>query len=181
MKTKNSTAERHLYSCMIPCVWPLQYYTGLTRPAQPCTASCRTEGFLLNICERHTYINNRLNTTYFLHLLHTYSSCQSEVQTCAGHDAGSEAAIHAMRAIFEDNNTHATLLVDATNAFNLVNRQAALHNISMLCPSFSTILRNTYGAPIRLLPLVKVNLPPLKELLKVIHLPWLCMPLLSPH
>ena len=27
----------------------------------------------------HTYINNRLNTTYFLHLLPTYSSYQSEV------------------------------------------------------------------------------------------------------
>ena len=39
------------------------------------------------------------------------------LQTCTGHDAGSEAAIHAMRAIFEDNNTHAALLVDATNAF----------------------------------------------------------------
>ena len=26
-----------------------------------------------------TYINNRLNTTYFLHLLHTYSNCQIEV------------------------------------------------------------------------------------------------------
>ena len=59
---------------------------------------------------------------------------------------------HAMRAIFEDNNTHAAL-VDTTNVFNLVNRQAALHNISIiiLCPSFSTILKNTYGAPIRLL------------------------------
>ena len=34
---------------------------------------------LLNICETHTYINNRLNTTYFLHLLCMYSSCQSEV------------------------------------------------------------------------------------------------------
>ena len=44
----------------------------------------------------------------------------------------------------------ATLLVDATNAFNLVNCLAALHNISVLCPSFSTILRNTCGAPIRL-------------------------------
>ena len=42
------------------------------------------------------------------------------------------------------------VLVDATNAFNLVNHQAALHNISVLCPSFSTILKNTYGALIRL-------------------------------
>ena len=62
------------------------------------------------------------------------------LQACAGHVAGSEAAIHAMRAIFEDSNTHTALLVDATNAFNLVNHQAALHNISVLCPSFSTIL-----------------------------------------
>ena len=71
------------------------------------------------------------------------------LQTCVSHDAGSEAAIHAMRAISEDDDTHAALIVDATNAFNLVNHQAALHNISILCPSFSTILKNTYGAPIR--------------------------------
>ena len=103
------------------------------------------------------------------------------LQTSTGHDTGSEAAIYAMRAIFEDSNTHAALHVDGTNAFNLVNRQAALHNISVLCTSFSTILRNTYGAPIRFLSLMKVSLSPLRKLLKVIHLPWLCMPLLSPH
>ena len=50
------------------------------------------------------------------------------LQTCAGHEAGSETAIHSMRAIFEDNNTHAALLVDATNAFNLVT-----HHSSMKC------------------------------------------------
>ena len=58
------------------------------------------------------------------------------LQMCAGHDAGFEVAIHALRAIFEDNNTHATLFVNVTNTFNLVNRQAALHNISVLCQSF---------------------------------------------
>ena len=42
---------------------------------------------------------------------------------------GSEAAIHAIRAIFEDYDTHAALLVDVTNVFNLVNCQAALDNI----------------------------------------------------
>ena len=31
-----------------------------------------------------------------------------------------------------------------------VNFQDALHNISVLCPSFSTILKYTYDAPIRL-------------------------------
>ena len=52
------------------------------------------------------------------------------LQTCAGHDTGSEAVIHAMRVVFEDNDTRAALLLDTTNAFNLVNCQAALHNIS---------------------------------------------------
>ena len=40
-------------------------------------------------------------------------------------------------------------LVDATDVFNLVNRQAAL-NMPFLCPLFSTIPSNTYGASIRL-------------------------------
>lgn len=69
-------------------------------------------------------------------------SCQfGALQTCAGHDASSDAAIHAMKEIFEDNNIHAALLVDATNAFNLVNHQVSLHIISVLCPSFSIILK----------------------------------------
>jgi len=71
------------------------------------------------------------------------------LQTCAGHDAGAEVAIHATRDIFTDNNTDAVLLVDVSNAFNQVNRQCALHNISILCPSFATILKNTYEVPIR--------------------------------
>jgi len=73
----------------------------------------------------------------------------SALQTCDGHDAEAEAAIHAMRNIFAGSNTDAVLLVDAS-CFNQVNHQCALHNISMLCPSFATILKNTYGVPIRL-------------------------------
>jgi len=34
--------------------------------------------------------------------------------------------------------------VDATNAFNRLNCQVALRNISILCPSFARILINTY-------------------------------------
>ena len=59
-------------------------------------------------------------------------------------------AVHAMRQIFEDSNTEAVLLVDATNAFNSINRKAALHNISIICPPLAQILVNTYRAPIRL-------------------------------
>ena len=42
----------------------------------------------------------------------------------------------------------ALLLVDASNAFNSLNRQTALHNIQRLCPPFlATALINTYRAP----------------------------------
>ena len=43
------------------------------------------------------------------------------LQLCAGQDAGNEAAVHAMRAIFCDDSTEAVLLVDASNAFNSLN------------------------------------------------------------
>ena len=64
-------------------------------------------------------------------------------QLCAGQEAGCEAAIHAMRDIFE-NNADAVLLVDATNAFNSLNRENALRNIRTICPSLATVLINTY-------------------------------------
>ena len=51
------------------------------------------------------------------------------LQVCAGQLGGCKAAIHAMRRIFENPDV---LLVDATNAFNQINRQAALHNINVL-------------------------------------------------
>ena len=66
------------------------------------------------------------------------------LQSCAGQEAGCEAAIHAMHKIFESNETEAILLVDAENAFNLINRKALLHNIEYLCPAIATFLYNCY-------------------------------------
>ena len=65
-------------------------------------------------------------------------------QLCAGLIAGIEAAVHAVRSTFKEEGTEAVLLVDASNAFNSLNRKTALHNIRHLCPSLSTILINTY-------------------------------------
>ena len=67
------------------------------------------------------------------------------LQVCVGHKAGGEAVIHAMREIYTENDADAVLLVDATNAFNAINREAMLHNISIKCPSFSQYVNNTYG------------------------------------
>ena len=62
------------------------------------------------------------------------------VQLCAGQIAGVEAAVHAVQECFQQDGTEAVLLVDASNAFNSLNRDAALHNIRSLCPSISTML-----------------------------------------
>ena len=72
------------------------------------------------------------------------------LQVCAGQDGGCEAAVHAMRSVFQAPETEAVLLVDATNAFNSINRKAALHNINVLCPPLAQVLINTYRVPVRL-------------------------------
>ena len=66
------------------------------------------------------------------------------IQLCAGQDAGCEAAVHAMEQIFADNNTEAMILVDASNAFNCLNRQVTLLNCESICPALTHILTNTY-------------------------------------
>ena len=71
------------------------------------------------------------------------------LQVCAGQESGCEAAIHAMRQAFKGVEIEGALLVDATNAFNSINRQAALHNISVICPSLAQVVHNTYQAPVR--------------------------------
>ena len=72
------------------------------------------------------------------------------VQVCAGHEAGAEAAIHAMQSIFDEDNTQGILLIDATNAFNSLNRKVAMHNILILCPRAALTIINTYRLPSRL-------------------------------
>jgi len=49
-----------------------------------------------------------------------------------------------VRTIFADDLSEGMLLVDASNTFNSLNQAVALRNIQYLCPSFSTILINTY-------------------------------------
>ena len=72
------------------------------------------------------------------------------LQVCAGQKSGSEAAIHAMGEIVEADETDAALLIDASNAFNFLNRAAALHNVRVICPAIAIYVINTYRAPARL-------------------------------
>ena len=52
--------------------------------------------------------------------------------------------------MFSADETDAVLLIDATNAFNTLNRAAALQNISILRPTIATFVINTYRLPVRL-------------------------------
>ena len=69
------------------------------------------------------------------------------LQVCAGQQAGGEAAIHAMREIFEHEDCEAVLLVDAKNAFNTLKRSTMLHNINIKCPTLGMYAENTYNKP----------------------------------
>ena len=72
------------------------------------------------------------------------------LQACAGHGAGAESAIHAMRQAFENESSNAVLLIDAKNAFNCMNRSIAMHNVHISCPSIAVYITNTYRRPSRL-------------------------------
>jgi len=77
-------------------------------------------------------------------------SATAPLQASAGLRGGVEAAIHALRNMYEDSDTQGILLVDADNAFNRLNRRVALHNTSVMCPELYKYLVNTYRKPARL-------------------------------
>ena len=56
------------------------------------------------------------------------------LQVCAGQKAGCKSIIHAMRVIYKDQTREAVLLVDRSNAFNSINRNVFLYNVTMICP-----------------------------------------------
>ena len=49
-----------------------------------------------------------------------------------------------MKEIFEEDETEAVILVDASNAFNRLNRNIFIHNIKILCPEIATYIINSY-------------------------------------
>ena len=73
------------------------------------------------------------------------------LQVCAGHSAGSEAAIFSMSQGFAEEGTDGILIIDASNGFNQMNRSVALHNIQIICKEMSLYITNTYRGPSRLL------------------------------
>ena len=71
-------------------------------------------------------------------------------QVSAGQEAGCESIIHAMHALYEDETCEAVLLMDASNAFNSINRNVFLHNVTIICPAITIYGKNCYSLHSRL-------------------------------
>ena len=70
---------------------------------------------------------------------------------------------YSMKELFDDSECEAALLLDASNAFNCINHHAALHNISVPCPTFTNILHNTYSTPVQLFIIGEGEIPSLER------------------
>ena len=55
-----------------------------------------------------------------------------------------------MREIYKQPECEAVMMVDASNAFNTLNRRATIHTIKVKCPSFAKYVENTYKEPAQL-------------------------------
>ena len=69
------------------------------------------------------------------------------LQLCAGQDTGNEVAIHIVYDMFNEDNTEAVLIVDASNDFNSINREIFPHNTKVLCPAVASFSNNCYSTP----------------------------------
>ena len=68
-----------------------------------------------------------------------------------------------MHEIYEDQSSEAVLLVDASNAFNTINRNAFLHNITIICPPLARYVQNCYYANTRLFIIVDGEIQSMEE------------------
>lgn len=69
------------------------------------------------------------------------------LQLCAGFVSGCEAGFHAMKAIFDKDECEGMIFVDASKAFNQLNREATIINCQSICPALAPVLINTYRLP----------------------------------
>ena len=94
----------------------------------------------IGVCE----VDRRIISKAILFIKSDIQEAAGANQLCGGQITDVEAAVHAVRQLFNSDDNEGILLVDASNAFNSLNRANALANISSQCPPFSTVLVNLY-------------------------------------
>ncbi len=65
-------------------------------------------------------------------------------QLGAGLQCGIEGAIHVVSNLWNANDDYGLVMIDATNAFNSINRISVLWNIRVLWPRAARFIFNTY-------------------------------------
>ena len=80
---------------------------------------------------------------------------------------GCKIAAHASLDLFADEENHGILKIDASNAFNRINRAVVQHNMNILCLDFATYVYNCYQIPVRLFILGGKELQSTKVALKL--------------
>ena len=78
---------------------------------------------------------------------HAIKQASGKVQLAAGQSGGCEAAVHALCDRFSDEDCQAVMLLDASNAFNRLNRALVLQNMEHICPEMEVVFGNLYGNP----------------------------------
>ena len=76
--------------------------------------------------------------------------CTGCLPVCGGQEAGIEVVVYSLKAMYNNEINDAVLLVNASNAFNSLNREVFLHNISYICPVISVFVKNCNSSPSRL-------------------------------
>ena len=67
------------------------------------------------------------------------------LQVFGGHEPGFDSLMHAMHTAYEEQSAEAVLLVDASNAFSSVDRNAFLHSFEIICSSVTRYVKNNFS------------------------------------
>ena len=106
-----------------------------------CTSFVRPDGIAPFLTCRLIALDKLISKTVLYVTKGDVEDAAGSNQLCAGQLAGIKAAVHEVQHIFSSTETEAILLVDT---FNSINRNVALQNVRIICPSLATILINTY-------------------------------------
>ena len=120
----------------------------------PCLLACRLIALDKSPCVRPIGVGEVLRRVMVKTALQVTSDYifqgTGPLHLCKGHISGCEAGSHSMRCLYNDTNTEAILMIDATKVFNSLNRDTALRNIQVMCPPAAPFLVNTYQCDVPL-------------------------------